>query len=33
VEVIAFGRTTSARIKEAVDEFIDIDMYREMFLI
>ncbi|MDD2745430.1 MAG: NYN domain-containing protein [Candidatus Gracilibacteria bacterium] len=33
VEVIAFGRTTSGRIKEAVDEFIDMDMSRDMFLI
>lgn len=33
VEVIAFGRSTSARLKEVVDEFIDMDMERDMFLI
>lgn len=33
VEVIAFGRTTSGRIKEIVDEFIDMDLDRDMFLI
>ena len=33
VEVIAFGRTTSARLKDIVDEFIDMDMSQDKFLI
>ena len=33
VEVIAFGRTTSTRLKEAADEFIDLDERPEYFLL
>ena len=32
VEVMAFGRTTSARIKEVADEFIDMDETVDKFL-
>jgi len=33
VEVIAFGRSTSAKIKEVADEFIDMDENPKKFLI
>jgi len=33
VEVIAFGRSASAKIKEAADEFIDIEKEPERFLL
>ncbi|TSC72791.1 MAG: hypothetical protein G01um101470_277 [Parcubacteria group bacterium Gr01-1014_70] len=33
VEVIAFGKSTSSRLKEAADEFIDISEQPEKFLI
>jgi len=33
VEAIAFGRTTSAKLKEAVDEFIDIENEPKKFLL
>jgi uncharacterized protein (TIGR00288 family) len=33
VEVIAFSRTTSTRLKEAADEFIDLDEKPEYFLL
>jgi len=33
VEVIAFGRTTSSRLKEVVDEFIDIEENSKKFLL
>ncbi|MFA4890180.1 MAG: NYN domain-containing protein [Candidatus Paceibacterota bacterium] len=33
VEVIAFGRSTSAKIKEIADEFIDMDENTKKFLI
>ncbi len=33
VEIMAFGRTTSARLKEIADEFIDLDMELEKFLL
>lgn len=32
VEVIAFGRTTSAKLKEAADEFIDLEKNPEKYL-
>jgi len=32
VEVMAFGKTTSAHLKEIADEFIDIDKEKEKFL-
>jgi len=33
VEVIAFGRTTSTKLKEAADEFIDMEKNPEKFLL
>ena len=33
VEVMAFGRTTSAKLKEIADEFIDIDTQTSKFLL
>lgn len=33
VEVMAFGKTTSSRLKEAADEFIDLDKGPEKFLL
>lgn len=33
VEVAAFGRTTSLKLKEAADEFIDLDLEPEKFLL
>lgn len=33
VEVLAFGRSSSARLKEAVDEFIDLDNYPQTYLL
>jgi uncharacterized LabA/DUF88 family protein len=33
VEVMAFGRTTSSRLKEVADEFIDMDESKEKFLL
>ena len=33
VEVIAFGRTTSARLKEVADEFIDLEENPEKYLL
>ena len=33
VEVVAFGRTTSLKLKEAADEFIDLDMHTDKFLL
>jgi len=33
LEVIAFGRTASARLKEAADEFVDLDESPEKFLL
>ncbi|MEK7173480.1 MAG: NYN domain-containing protein, partial [Patescibacteria group bacterium] len=33
VEVMAFGKSTSSRLKEAADEFIDISEQPEKFLI
>ena len=32
-EVIAFGRTTSAKIKDVADEFIDLDQHPESYLL
>ena len=31
-EVMAFGKTTSAKLKEIADEFIDLDKYPEKYL-
>ena len=33
VEVMAFGKTTSSRLKEIADEFIDLDKNRTKFLL
>ena len=33
VEVMAFGKTTSARLKEVADEFIDLDKNQTKFLL
>mgnify|MGYP000703356881 CR=1 FL=1 len=33
VEVLAFGKTTSSRLKEAADEFIDLDSDTNKFLL
>jgi uncharacterized protein (TIGR00288 family) len=33
MEVMAFGRTTSAKLKETADEFIDLDEYPEKYLL
>ena len=33
VEVLAFGQTTSARLKEAVDDFVDLSEEKSKFLI
>jgi len=33
VEVMAFGRSASSRLKETADEFIDLDIKHEKFLI
>lgn len=33
VEVIAFGRSASSKLKESADEFIDIEKYPEKFLL
>jgi uncharacterized LabA/DUF88 family protein len=33
VEVMAFGRTTSAKLKEVADEFIDMDENISKFLL
>jgi uncharacterized LabA/DUF88 family protein len=33
VEVVAFGRTTSSKLKEVADEFIDLDLDQETFLL
>ncbi len=33
VEVMAFGKTTSSRLKEVADEFIDLDKNRTKFLL
>ncbi|MCD6233050.1 NYN domain-containing protein [bacterium] len=33
VEIIAFGRTTSSKLREAVDEFTDIEQNPEKFLL
>ncbi len=33
VEVIAFGRSTSARLKEVTDEFIDLEQVPEKYLL
>ncbi len=32
-EVMAFGRTTSAKLKEVADEFIDLDQHPESYLL
>src|ERR1700693_3134772 len=33
VEIAAFGKTTSLKLKEAADEFIDLDLHPEKFLL
>ena len=33
VEVVAFGRTTSLKLKETADEFIDLDLLPQKFLL
>ena len=33
VEVIAFGRSTSSKLKEAADEFIDLEKHPEKYLL
>jgi uncharacterized LabA/DUF88 family protein len=33
VEVLAFGQTTSARLKESVDDFVDMSEEKGKFLI
>lgn len=33
VEVLSFGKTTSLKLKEAADEFIDLDLETEKFLL
>ena len=33
VEVLAFGHSSSARLKEVVDEFIDLDNYPQTYLL
>jgi len=33
VEVISFGKTTSSKLKEVVDEFIDLDKYPKKYLL
>ena len=33
VEVMAFGRTTSGKLKEVADEFIDLDLSLPKFLL
>lgn len=33
VEVVSFGKTTSLKLKEAADEFIDLDLAPEKFLL
>ena len=33
VEIMAFGRTTSSRLKEIADEFIDLDEQKNKFLL
>lgn len=33
VEVLAFGRSSSARLKDVVDEFIDLDNYPQIYLL
>jgi len=33
VEVVAFGKTTSLKLKEAADEFIDLDLGTDKFLL
>ncbi|KKP42920.1 MAG: hypothetical protein UR31_C0013G0031 [Parcubacteria group bacterium GW2011_GWA2_33_14] len=33
VEVVAFGRTTSLKLKETADEFIDLDLEPNTFLL
>ena len=33
VEVLSFGKTTSLKLKEAADEFIDLDLEPEKFLL
>jgi len=33
MEVMAFGRTTSAKLKEVADEFIDLDQYPANYLL
>ncbi|MCX6720966.1 MAG: NYN domain-containing protein, partial [Candidatus Staskawiczbacteria bacterium] len=33
VEVVAFGRSTSGKLKESADEFIDLDEAVEKFLL
>src|SRR3989338_8587009 len=33
VEVLSFGKTTSLKLKEAADEFIDLDLERDKFLL
>ena len=33
VEVVSFGKTTSLKLKEAADEFIDLDLEPNKFLL
>jgi uncharacterized LabA/DUF88 family protein len=33
VEVLSFGKTTSLKLKEAADEFIDLDLEPDKFLL
>ena len=33
VEILAFGKTTSSKLKEAADEFIDLDKYTKKYLL
>ena len=33
VEVMAFGKTTSSKLKETADEFIDLDLFPKKFLL
>lgn len=33
IEVIAFGRSTSTRLREATDEFVDLEEHTEKFLL
>src|SRR3989338_1226394 len=33
VEILSFGKTTSLKLKETADEFIDLDLHTEKFLL